>query len=281
MNSSLGFEDHRSAVDIAQVEDSGQLPYAWDIRGLASTPWPGARSMSEQRQQLAFLRAQMSAGYLKRLTPTECVRTYGQSYVTAGNVILVPSQGTSLNTTVISYHVVGLDHSKNYGDVQVMRWLCEGALAGEEQQPILPPSLLLLDICRNHIPGFLADIDSWHPGGRSIDHCLLQATETDCRLLFSLPVALIIIALNCTKALLMFVTAFKMDADPLLTIGDAFRSFLAVPDAWTLPTCPANPGEFQKRKDEPRLEKLVEWSARRDRLNGTPGWRRWLQIILP
>ena len=63
-----------------------------------------------------------------------------------------------------------------------------------------------------------------------VDYCLSQPTEESCKLQFSLPIAIVIIIFNFSKAVIMLILAFGLREARVQTIGDAVASFLIQPD---------------------------------------------------
>jgi hypothetical protein len=63
-----------------------------------------------------------------------------------------------------------------------------------------------------------------------VDYCLSQPAEESCKLQFSLPIAIIVILLNISKAAIMLILAFGLQEARVQTMGDAITSFLIQPD---------------------------------------------------
>lgn len=87
-----------------------------------------------------------------------------------------------------------------------------------------------------------------------IDHCLSRMKAEKCQLQFSLPIMIIVIICNLTKAICMLLTLRHRFATPLLTIGDAIDSFLRRPDIYTRNNCLGDKYSFRRRST---LEKRV------------------------
>lgn len=74
--------------------------------------------------------------------------------------------------------------------------------------------------------------------GTSIDYCLSERTEDrPCDVLFSPSIMITVVVINALKLYCMTVVGFKMDENPLITVGDAVSSFLRAPDATTKGMC--------------------------------------------
>ncbi|KAJ5155144.1 hypothetical protein N7492_007947 [Penicillium capsulatum] len=71
-----------------------------------------------------------------------------------------------------------------------------------------------------------------------VSHCLSKDAKQRCQLLFSLPIAIIVLACNCIKLICMFLAAKSVNRrEVLLTVGDAVASFLTRPDPTTRGRC--------------------------------------------
>lgn len=82
------------------------------------------------------------------------------------------------------------------------------------------------------------DRSKWEPYESPIKYCLIQRVEEHCKLLFSIPIAIAVVASNFVKALciaLILVVYRKHVA--LVTLGDAIAYFLDQPDPETRGRC--------------------------------------------
>lgn len=83
------------------------------------------------------------------------------------------------------------------------------------------------------------DVPQPSPDGRfHVSHCLSKDAKQRCQVLFSLPIALVVLACNSIKVVCMFLAAKSVHRrDVLLTVGDAVASFLTRPDLTTRGRC--------------------------------------------
>lgn len=79
--------------------------------------------------------------------------------------------------------------------------------------------------------------ESWRPFGQPVQYCLAKKTEEQCRLLFNLDFAVIVMVCNLAKVVCMFLTLWMHDEAAFMTIGDAISSFLENPDPHTRGFC--------------------------------------------
>lgn len=78
-----------------------------------------------------------------------------------------------------------------------------------------------------------ADSDGIYP----VKGCLSERVEENCKLVFSLPISMVVIACNIVKVACMFLAAKENRCEVLVTIGDAVASFLNNPDPTTTGRC--------------------------------------------
>lgn len=78
----------------------------------------------------------------------------------------------------------------------------------------------------------------WQPFEARIRHCLVETVEERCNVLFSIPIAALVIVSNVVKAICMALTLYKYRRySPLVTLGDAIAHFLDYPDPQTKGRC--------------------------------------------
>ncbi|KAI4954388.1 hypothetical protein J4E91_002101 [Alternaria rosae] len=81
-----------------------------------------------------------------------------------------------------------------------------------------------------------------------IQYCLRENIESDCRVLWSVPIASLVTGLNLLKAMLILYTALRIREQPLMTMGDAIVSFLQQPDSSTMNMCLASSKNIRSAK---------------------------------
>jgi hypothetical protein len=78
----------------------------------------------------------------------------------------------------------------------------------------------------------------WQPFEARVQHCLIESVEERCNVLFSIPIAALVIVSNLVKAVCMALTLYKYRRiSPLVTLGDAISHFLDHPDPQTKGRC--------------------------------------------
>lgn len=81
-----------------------------------------------------------------------------------------------------------------------------------------------------------------------IQYCLAEKTAEKCSLQYSFPLAIVVIVANLAKAILIYLVAYRLRGDPLLTLGDAIASFLRNPDRSMAKSCLLTRQETTRRR---------------------------------
>lgn len=168
------------------------------------------------------------AGNLERLSKSDCVNAYAQNYQSArGSVLLVISNTTQGYTdkAVADYEtqvapVISLDAS----NPDPFSWICEQYHTNGAS-------------CGNWVSKVQSQIDDWQPFRKPVEYCMSERIDQHCRLEYSAPLMLVVVLIGLLKTATMLYIAFRIRDVPMLTIGDAVSSFLAVPDAKTKGMC--------------------------------------------
>lgn len=85
-------------------------------------------------------------------------------------------------------------------------------------------------LCRDQLPEIRTHVDNWIVGGYRVNYCLAEKVPGNCKLEYSLPLAIIVIVFNIVKAIIICAVALTMTDLPILTTGDALASFLKTPE---------------------------------------------------
>ncbi|BAE65698.1 unnamed protein product [Aspergillus oryzae RIB40] len=85
-------------------------------------------------------------------------------------------------------------------------------------------------LCRDQLPEIRTHVDNWIVGGYRVNYCLAEKVPGNCKLEYSLPLAIIVIVFNTVKAIIICAVALTMTDLPILTTGDALASFLKTPE---------------------------------------------------
>ncbi len=183
-----------------------------------------------------------------RLEPDVCINSYATEFLnTRRNLVAVISPKTNPDGTplrsgsgngsveqVISntfrFDNQKLNTSAFYG------WIC-GASDVESRYGLDKSEMRQRHTCSLIVPKIRAHSDRWNSNGWDIKYCLSELVEGKCSLNFSLSIVVIVMICNVGKSLLMFLVAFGIKDNPLITIGDAIDSFLNSNDPTTGGMC--------------------------------------------
>ena len=173
-------------------------------------------------------------GELDRLEVPECIEKYQRDYLPdRSNLLLVTPdtrerygpRGKGLVRRPLLEQGESIDDGGCAPDGYA--WMCPGGMD------------FCTTPCRYRINEIKASPETWRPLGVRVNYCLSRKTEEQCKLLFSLPLAIVVIGFNLIKIMLMFDFLVRYQDSPLLTIGDAVSTILDV--APTLePRCPSS-----------------------------------------
>jgi hypothetical protein len=124
---------------------------------------------------------------LTNMTSTECMETYGTSFVSkSNNVLLVTSEADTANNSLLYTSSWGTTDQIPYA------WLCGD---GWDEFPYDPPQS---PVCTLSIA--TAAASDWKIGSHPISYCMVQEVVEQCQLSFSLAIMLVVIFANIAKA---------------------------------------------------------------------------------
>ena len=108
----------------------------------------------------------------------------------------------------------------------------------------------LMDVTRSPQNGSFITIETTEIPGKTIyvQHCLSQPEKEHCELQFSLTIMIVVLICNLIKTVCMGTMAWKQNAEPLVTLGDAIASFLDRPDTTTRGNCIIGKTQFKDNK---------------------------------
>lgn len=163
----------------------------------------------------------MLRGDLLRLDNTQCVDNYGKTFQTVhGSLVLMANDGNQTGFPLPhQVPVFDPDEPEQYGRQLPYSWVLNH-----------PTNADNLSVVYRRMP-------DWKVRNYDIDHCLAEMAPQECKLEYSLPLAVGVIIANCVKVLLLTGIPVFISDTPLLTMGDAVSSFLTKPDKSTKGQC--------------------------------------------
>ena len=144
--------------------------------------------------------------------------------------------------------------------------------------------------CSDLVPDLLAHADRWGTSDYQVDHCLSEKVAGDCGLNTNLPIVLVVIICNAVKVAAMLTLALNLKVEPLMTIGDAVRSFIDRPDEHSRGLCMQSGSQIEYPRDESgnpvaktlgyyRESKPQVWMPKRARWAAAAPGGQWLNFI--
>ncbi|KAK6811974.1 hypothetical protein RU639_012298 [Aspergillus parasiticus] len=201
------------------------------------------------------LRAEAQNRTLQRLDISQCVNAYATDFQTTyGSLILVTNdtdqfQSVAQQTTFLPEENLRTSASDPY------QWICSAQATAKEHTC----SQLLSDV-KDQVSK-----NSWYVDRYQVGYCLAERPPQRCKLEYSLPLAIIVIAFNLVKAIIIGYTAASTTEKPILTTGDAVASFMQRPDEFTRGQCLLTRESVKTRPCRP--------SYKSSTFNSTP--KRW------
>jgi hypothetical protein len=212
---------------------------------------------------------------LERLDLASCLSAYASNFQSARGDLLLVQPGSSIPPTPPDdFHLYSeaTFTLANFGCGirQAFEWMCWADFSWQE---------LCTAPCEDIVPQYFDNPDSWRPGGLEVKECWSLPTEERCKLLFSPTLCWIVTGLNLFKGVLMLITALKGDdGQPILTVGDAVASFMALPDETTVDMCLVSKRDVVKSSG--LWQRVPRTVGRRRRFKfAAASWVRWCFCI--
>lgn len=165
-----------------------------------------------------------------RLENADCINAYASEFLnTRRNLVAV-----ILNKTTAENDSIKRVRLYRFQDSNA--WICD-AHDARSRYGFTTDEAEGAYLCSTILPKVKAHAERWNSGGYDIDYCLSEPVQGKCSLNFSLPIVVVVMICNVGKALTMFFIAFRIRDKPLITIGDAIKSFLEVIDPTTHGMC--------------------------------------------
>lgn len=178
----------------------------------------------------------------ERISPQKCRETYRTQILSDRSDVLVVSSAKSLLGSLLYY--INRNSTAKIKEAQKSDfWTCTDSATQSMN--------IEYGLCVNSTSEY------FQLSGYPIDYCLSRKRVGNCQLQFSLPIMIIVIICNLTKAVCMLLTLRHRFTTPLLTLGDAVASFLKRPDIYTRNNCLSDRYNFRRQsKIEKRVEQL-------------------------
>ena len=209
----VGMENGRSLNWTLLTNQEAVEPYQYTYAGLVDTV-----------QELK------NASEWQKLENRECIKAYGQDFVSAHGDILLISPTTNATKNLFPITKVKSGIHSDYD------WICSGP-------PGCSTDAVLSEAANWTLSSHYGEASISKSSKQStlpIQYCLSQSVEEQCHVQISLVILGVVVACNAMKALCMLLTIKCQKSQPLVTLGDAIESFIQDPDQNTVGMCLAS-----------------------------------------
>lgn len=177
---------------------------------------------------------------LVQLDNAACIKAYTGNLVTDWGNLLLITDGEPYNDPILN--TFALDQTFD----SASQWVCNGPVGGarfcDTPQEITDPSGWKVVVTTElaSYPGYgissdgLPDCSMSLTGSIPVKYCSAQPTPGSCQIGVSPVILGIVLACNFVKIVCLCWTFWKLDFEPLVTLGDAIASFLEHPDGSTI-----------------------------------------------
>lgn len=242
-------------------------PFSTNLHGY-TVDRPEVKSFQDRLRDL-----QQNTTSWTKLDNEACVKAYSPSIISSrADVVLVSSTPNSTNSLLSMYADVQAQIIST-STLDSLGWMCSIPAFPNDG---LCPNFQTVKNPRDWSIWIYADGRLYGPApiATPVQYCLSQPVQDHCKLQFSLAIMIIVILCNLVKAICMGFIVWKRDPEPLVTLGDAIKSFLNQPDPATEGNCVVGKSRFEKSKVWGRLPSM--WVAGPIRWFRAASIRRWL-----
>ena len=195
--------------------DIGQYPHAYEYPPVTLEVLAGFRSW-QRRENI------------------ECMELYGRDYLPdRGHVMLVTSQRNN------SQPIEPLGLEGEFDPGSPFLWMCV-----DYPDTYKGYRSCSIDKLRQHASNWTVLSDHPTTEHSVVQYCISQQKEEHCSVQLHVNIMAIVIVANCIKIMVMLLTLRTQRHDPLVTLGDAIKSFLKKNDPTTSGTCLKGKAEF-------------------------------------
>ncbi|KIW27128.1 uncharacterized protein PV07_06897 [Cladophialophora immunda] len=172
----------------------------------------------------------------ERLDNDACIHAYATNFLTSRrNLVLVSNNSTKqANETVLK-----VTQYVN-GDVNAFDWICTTDDNMKYKVDIPLGFNGGIRPCETWVSKIEAIASEWQPYNFDVEYCLSERVTERCSYNGNIPIVAIVLACNAVKIAGMLFVAFRLEDNPLITVGDAVESFLNENDKSTEGLCLLN-----------------------------------------
>ena len=232
------------------------------------------------------LAAVAKAGHWEKLTSTDCIKAYNTVLQTQySNVFLVFNESKSVYGSIsgaTQWPTISSEESRSdSGVILTSETILPGLLGGSTISGLNQPesgyvspwidNTWICELAQNcNIASLISSTANWtfeycpsdpmlpygqiacenaYPGcwpRQAVEYCLAQPASATCSIQVSVDLMTVVVVFNSVKIICFVFTLWKGRFTPLVTLGDAMRSFLMVPDDTTAALAPVSAAQLRK-----------------------------------
>ncbi|KAF4984839.1 hypothetical protein FDECE_17006, partial [Fusarium decemcellulare] len=168
-------------------------------------------------------------GDFERLSNDQCIDAYAKSVVNGRRtVIITATNETKKGPFAFGYEYKAGDYVNNsMGIYRPYEWMCYRTMSVYKTPPP----------CYEAIHNLTKAPEEWAPWNFMAEYCHSQIVKENCALSASQPIIIVIVICNLFKVIIMAIMVLWVKGHPIMTLGDAIRSFLDEPDPTTEGLC--------------------------------------------
>jgi len=209
------------------------------------------------------------ANAFRRLEKVDCIKAYGQSFITAHHDLILVTSNNSLTNggepVVIPFEIY---FHTNANNARFYSWICGSGVAWCDIRNVI-------DKVRS---------SEWRVEDQPIDYCLAETVPEQCTLNFNTPIMIVTLICNIIKAMCMcsalFLYKHTGHSVLLATLGDAAESFLRFPDETTSGLCIASKKTFCAGVHWSNLQRPQRWTDKQYRWSQAVPKNLWVSAAV-
>ncbi|OAP57066.1 hypothetical protein AYL99_09179 [Fonsecaea erecta] len=169
----------------------------------------------------------------ERLEKEACIHAYATTFLTTRRNLILLSNN---NTKQANESVLAISSYIN-GDVKAFDWICNSDPNISTKVDVPVQSNGGRKPCESWVSKVEAIASQWQPFNFDVEYCLSETVTEKCSYNGNIPIIAIVLACNAIKIAGMLYVAFRLEDNPLITVGDAVESFLNENDKSTKGFC--------------------------------------------
>ncbi|KAF2489259.1 hypothetical protein BU16DRAFT_567439 [Lophium mytilinum] len=221
------------------------------------------------------------ADKLDRLDNKACIDAWTKGYQTVYSSLLLVSKNSSVSdgddpVLEMDWDYPMTRHLFKGWEYDPFQWICQA------DRPESVDDYQVATPCMGKELNRVTDNPSeWVVWRYEVSHCLSKSAPRHCKICISLPLMLVVIAMNVVKAAIMIGVARRTRNGPLLTIGDAISTYLEDSDPYTKGLSASGKSYFvnHSKQEHPWHTSAYQLTLKRQRWFTAVSRKRWIFCI--